>query len=120
VDLRKEKYLMGIDYLSCKNCGKDFPDVIDYVSCDCGEEWCSEKCAEADGFKDEWCSKHDLAIEEVERDIECGEFCWQCEFYSVQSCKYCREEDFDNDTLLEFALNELGLTREELVSRYKK
>lgn len=27
---------MGIDYYSCERCGEGFPDVIDYVYCECG------------------------------------------------------------------------------------
>lgn len=46
---------MGIDYLSCKYCGDAFPDVIDYISCSCGESWCSEECAEEDGFERKHC-----------------------------------------------------------------
>ena len=31
---------MSIDQYSCERCGIIFPDVIDYVYCDCGNTWC--------------------------------------------------------------------------------
>lgn len=85
---------MGIDYLSCNYCGDGFPDVIDYVSCDCGNSWCSEECAKKDGYK---------------YNKRTGD----------TSCKYCRKEDFTDDELLKYALKLLGKTRKELINEYK-
>ena len=42
---------MGIDFYSCERCGRGFPDVIDYVCCDCGNIWCCEECAKEDGYE---------------------------------------------------------------------
>jgi len=36
------------------------------------------------------------------------------------SCKYCREEDFENEILLDYALQKLGLSRKGLIEQYKK
>ena len=36
-----------------------------------------------------------------------------------RSCKYCREEDFETETLFKFALEELKISKEELIQKYK-
>ena len=94
---------MGIDYYSCKRCGRVFPDVIDYVYCECGNEWCCDKCAEEDGYK------YGIEIDEDGDEV-----------FSLEgsSCKYCRMEDFNDDELFEFALHILHMTRDDLVSIY--
>ena len=84
---------MGVDWYSCKYCGETFPDCGDFVSCECGEHWCDYDCAEADGF---------------ERDEN-----------DNTSCNYCREEDFEDSTLLELALKLLNKNRQELIKDYK-
>lgn len=84
---------MGIDYFSCNYCSDSFPDVIDYVSCDCGNHWCSEECAKKDKFR-----------RKVNGD---------------SSCKFCRGEDFSDGELLKYSLKLLGKTRKELITQYK-
>jgi hypothetical protein len=106
---------MGVDFYACDYCGDTFPDCGEYVSCECGEHWCSDECAEADGFKEESCSKGFDNANECDLDLSC----WQCEFQIERSCKYCREEDFADSVLLEFSLKELGISREELINKYK-
>jgi hypothetical protein len=105
---------MGIDYYSCHYCDESFPDVIDYVWCECGIKWCCDECAEADGYKDESCSKG-FDVD----DNECEQSCWSCENHIDSNCKYCRQEDFDDSILLNFALKKLVLTREQLIEQYK-
>lgn len=105
---------MGIDYYSCKYCGDSFPDVIDYVICDCGEHWCSDECAEADGYKRENCK---LGYDTYNN--ECEDSCYFCKNRIEPSCKYCRREDFDDKILLDYALQKLGLSREGLIKQYK-
>jgi hypothetical protein len=97
-----EESEMGIDYYSCKRCGEGFPDCGDYVSCgeNCSNHWCSYECAKEDGF--------------VQGENEDGD-----RDYYKDSCKYCREENFEDSALLEFALITLELTRDELVEMYK-
>ena len=47
---------MGVDWHACSRCGDTFCDVGYFVSCEgCGKNWCSDKCAELDGFKDDCC-----------------------------------------------------------------
>lgn len=94
---------MGIDYYSCKRCGESFPDVIDYVSCSCGEHWCSIECADLDGFEYGWITDED------------GD---EVEDYDSSSCKYCRKEDVEDYALLSTALKLLGLTRDDLVKKH--
>ena len=108
---------MGIDYLVCanKNCGEGFPDVRDYVSCECGKSWCSDECAEEDGFFNERC-KLGYDIDDNTCDISC----WECKSLIESSCKYCRGEDFDDKELLEFLLWTSNIDREELINEYKR
>ena len=81
---------MGVDFYSCSRCGETFPDCGDYVRCDCWMKWCSDECAEKDGF----------VPDDEELSIEC-------------SCKFCREEE-----LLKHCLQRLGISREEAVVDY--
>lgn len=89
---------MSVDYEVCDSCGETFCDCGDYVSCECGRQWCCDECAINDGFTHtEW------------------------EDYNEESsCTYCRKEDFDDDVLLEFALKLLTKTRKELITEYKE
>jgi hypothetical protein len=95
---------MSIDYFSCDRCGESFPDVIDFVSCDCGINWCSSECAEGDGYREEpdgYLPEGDT----YERDT---------------SCKYCRHEDFSDSELLSFSLTKLNMNRKGLIDKFKE
>lgn len=113
---------MSVDYLVCKNCGDTFPDYGHFVFCEnCGTHWCSDECAEDDGHVEEHCSKHpDLDngdLMELYREDHCDfEDCTECEYYNPESCKYCRGEDYDDEMLLNKALELLKISREELVN----
>lgn len=108
---------MGVDWLSCNNCGETFPDCGDFVSCECGERWCCDECAEEDGYRKASCK---LGYDEYDNECE-EDYCSDsCEHYISQSCKYCREEDFEDYELLEFALKNLGISRDRLIELYKK
>jgi hypothetical protein len=96
---------VSVDYLVCQHCGETFIECGPCVWCDCGEHWCSEECAELDGYR---CYERQVD-DEHDEDVE-----------EVCSCNFCREEDFDDETLLKFALEKLKTTREELVEEYKK
>ena len=74
--------------LVCDHCGKVFFDYHGSNWCDCGAKWCSETCAELDGYEKE-------------------------NFGS--SCNYCRGEDFEDSELLEFVVSTLGVSREYLL-----
>jgi hypothetical protein len=122
---------MSVDWYSCKKCGRTFPDCGHYVHCECGEHWCSDECAEADGYEREYCKLGCDIFEqylEDDSDNKCigtkdedGEInCYGCPNYVEESCKYCRSEDYDDETLLDKALNLLGMSREELINRINK
>ena len=93
---------MGIDYLSCDHCGDGFPDCVDYVYCSCDKHWCSYDCALEDGFE-ELDEDEYPELDEDER----------------KSCKYCREEDFDDSVLLNFLMDKFGWNRETVIDMYK-
>lgn len=95
---------MGVDFITCERCGHNFPDCGDFVRCndECGIDWCSYECAEEDGY-----------IQNYEED-ENG---WEID---MSTCKYCREEDFDDSELLVYALKLLDCSRDGLVAKYKK
>ncbi|MEH6848089.1 hypothetical protein CON15_19665 [Bacillus cereus] len=89
---------MGVDFYPCENCGETFPDCGYYVSCECGMHWCSDGCAEEHGH-------------ESREDEETG--------YEESSCMYCREEDFDDNSLLYHALDLLNMDRQQIIGSYK-
>lgn len=117
---------MGVDYYTCKNCGENFPDCGDYVSCEsCFAHWCSNECAKEDGHIKEHCRKYpelddrDLMEEYRENHCDC-EDCCDCEYYEPESCKYCRHEDYEDDILLDKALGLLNMSRDDLVDKINK
>ncbi|AGY48360.1 hypothetical protein Slash_71 [Bacillus phage Slash] len=89
---------MGVDYLTCTNCEDNFPDCGPHESCECGRRWCTDSCAESDGFKE--------GFDE--------------EGYEVTSCNYCRGEDVEDYQLLQAAMKHLGVDRQGLIEIYKK
>ena len=114
---------MGVDWIACNRCGETFPDCGDFVVCEnCCTEWCSWECAEEDGYKPEHCNKYPELEnrDEMEdyREENCQhDNCCNCEYYEPDSCKYCRHEDYDDETLLEKALELLNMSREDLVKK---
>lgn len=116
---------MSVEFYVCKNCGSTFPDCGEYVSCEqCFTHWCSNECAEEDGYIKEHCAAHkdldDGDLMDMYREKHCDyDDCCDCDNYIPDSCKYCREEDFEDDVLLEYALELLGINREELIEKYK-
>lgn len=87
---------MGVDFYACDWCGETFPDCGDYVSCDCGRMWCSDECAENEGYREEQAGRCDYK----------------------RSCKFCRKEDVVDEKLLNHCLQRLGISREEAVANY--
>lgn len=82
---------MGVSFHTCNCCGRTFGDAGDHVECyGCGTFWCSNDCAESDGYDSE-----------------------------DDSCEYCREENYADDILLRFALDKLSLNRDQLIKEYK-
>ena len=112
---------MGVDYYSCKNCGETFPDCGDFTYCSCGKRWCDDNCAKEDDYCQEECILGYEVDDGCPQDEdECDkDNCKDCEHYIHRGCKYCREEDFDDNTLLEYSLQLLNKTRYELIQDYK-
>ena len=107
---------MSVDFFDCKVCEESVCECGEFVGCSCGRKWCSEECAEVDDYEKHHCKKG-LDTE----DNDCEEDCWNCDSYEEEeTCKYCREEDFEDWKLLIVALEKLGITREKLIEGYKK
>ncbi len=88
---------MGVDFLTCDNCQRNFPDCGYYVHCNyekCGKTWCSDKCAAEDGR-----INSDEAADPYEG--------------SHISCSYCRKQKATDEQLIEFLLEKTKLTREK-------
>ncbi len=86
---------MSVDFLVCTNCGETFPDCGYYISCKCGNCWCSDECASEDGFEDNNEDDEDKDEDEI-------------------SCSFCRNEKFTDKELLAYAVEKLRTTIEEL------
>jgi hypothetical protein len=95
---------MGVDWYSCETCGETFPDCGDYVWCECGRHWCSDDCAESDGFRQE----------------EDGYTPKGSSYEQETSCNYCRGEEFEDAEVLNLALEILGKSRDELAKILKE
>jgi hypothetical protein len=106
---------MSVDWFDCDVCRESICDCEDYVSCDCGRNWCSDECAEVDDYKEQHCK---LGYDTD--DNECEESCYDCDNNVGRSCKYCREEDYEDEILLNYGLQLLGMNRENLIKRYKE
>jgi hypothetical protein len=90
---------MGVDFWICHFCHDTFPDCGDYTRCNtCELHWCSGSCAEAEGY-----------IMSEDED-EYGE--------AMTSCDFCRGESAEDSDLLEYALEKLGMSRDDLESEY--
>lgn len=76
--------------------------------CSCDNEWCSDACAKEDGHT------QDESLERA-KVVETQSQRWARLF---GTCAFCRQEDVEDRELLEFALQELGCKREDLVHAY--
>ena len=106
---------MSVDFFDCVVCGESVCECGDYVGCECGRQWCSDECAEEDGYKANTC-KLGYDVD----DNDCEESCCCCDNELETSCNYCREDDFEDSTLLAFTIKMLQTDREELIKIYKK
>lgn len=115
---------MSIEYLICERCEKTFADCSGYTVCEsCNTHWCSDECAEEDGYVREHCKLHldldDRDLMEEYREGHCNyDDCCDCPHYESASCKYCRKEDYDDSLLLNYCMELLSVTREELIEKY--
>ncbi|NFH01348.1 hypothetical protein FC831_13855 [Clostridium botulinum] len=123
---------MSVDFLVCKNCGETFCDCGEYVSCEsCGEHWCCEECAEEDGYNTEYCDlgcECSWSIDITEQEEACQGIsnkdgylkCRECNHYHEDSCKYCRNEDYDDYEILNKAMELLNCDRQFLINEINK
>ena len=126
---------MGVDWLSCKNCGDTFPDCGEFIRCndDCSSEWCSMECAEEDGFTYAECKlgldvssegyledDYDKCPRAKGKSSDSYIDCDGCENYTPTSCKYCRNEDYDDRQLLNKAIELLNCDRQFLINELNK
>ena len=114
---------MSVDFYPCSRCGEVYCDCGDYVTCSedaggCGRDWCSDECAEKDGYNTEYC-KLDKEVEygycQDECELSDGGCCTKCKNYIGASCNYCRHEDYEDSELLEFALKMLDISKNDLI-----
>jgi hypothetical protein len=122
---------MGVAWNSCSKCGESFPDCGDFEICSedkggCGRVWCSYDCALEDGYIEEHC-KLGKGVDYTSPTEDC-EFangnkyckCEGCSNYVEESCSYCRNEAFEDSELLEYALQGLKMTKQELIECLKE
>lgn len=92
---------MGVAYFPCDYCNESICDCGDYVRCseDCGRRWCDEKCAELDGF-----------TENKDEEDDYGEY--------RKSCFFCRNEEVEDEELLDYMFKKYCTNREEMLEEY--
>lgn len=89
---------MSVDFFPCDACDRSICDCGHYARCndDCGRRWCDDKCAAADGHKND------------DEDYQDG------------SCNYCRNEEANDEDLFKFLLKKHDLKREDVLAEYLK
>jgi hypothetical protein len=99
---------LGIDYYSCGECGKAFPDVGDCSGCqDCGSHLCGS-------CRDQYGVGHSLASAE---SIEALPEEYRDEY---DLCPFCSDEIITTEKLLMFAIEKLGTTLKKLTKEYEE
>lgn len=111
---------MGVDFYSCNKCGEVYADCGYYVTCEedvggCGRSWCSDKCANDDGYVECSCK---LGKDLDDREAYCEDGCEKykdkydscssvdCEHFIEASCNHCRNEDFEYEDVVDYLLKE--------------
>lgn len=94
---------MGIDFYTCENCGRNFPDCTDYFGCfTCGARFCSSECGGSE-------------IDDSEEDDNDED-----NYEKITTCVLCRKEEATDTQLLHFLLEHFNLTREQVMEMYRK
>jgi len=95
---------MGVDFYACSQCRDTFPDCGVFSSCEtCGEMLCPRCMTQLSvGSR--------LMDEPDEDDADEG----------YEQCPFCAKQLASDAALLEFALSEMGITKDELAARYRK
>lgn len=95
---------MGVDWYTCNHCNDTYSDAGHYGSCSkCEDRYCGS-------CYDEFVEKYGLIDEDHEQYSYYGE--------SLPECDYCNGTEVDDSELLDFALEMLGMSENELKARY--
>ena len=128
---------MGVDYYSCDRCSDTYCDGVHYVTCNeeaggCERSWCGNECADKDGYRECSCKlgkdidENGYADENCDCQSEGGDYCDDCENFIRASCNYCRNEDFEDEDIIDYILKEYANNRsineikEEMRLEYNK
>ena len=89
---------MGVDFMNCNSCEEIMSDCGDYAYCDkCGKYLC------------------DVCMYKFKVDDEM----FDLENAGERKCPFCSKVVVTTEQLLDYALEELSLTRAELTTKYK-
>lgn len=124
---------MSVDFYPCSRCEETYRDCGCYVRCDesaggCGRAWCSDFCAEQDGYVRCHCKlEKDINSHEGYCEDGCDKYndeydscsSVNCEHYIEASCSYCRGEMFEDEELLDYALKLLNMSKEQLIDNIR-
>lgn len=103
---------MSVDFFPCNICSESICDCGSYFHCtDCGSNLCDD-CSEK--YK---CGSFADTEEFPVEDDEGNEIDYSDDF---RNCPYCQLKLIHSETLLEFALTQLGTSRESLEDKYRK
>lgn len=114
---------MSVEFYPCSRCNEVYCDCGDYTTCNesdggCGRDWCSDDCAEEDGYIEGYCKIDNENCDKYGENDEC--LYSECEHYVRASCNYCRGESVTDEKLLYFALKLLNMNKEELTIKFKE
>jgi|SRR6185369_15402067 len=95
---------MGVDFYTCANCERTFPDCGPYFSCWCGEHFCSKTCG-----------GRQVVEEESDEDVPDDEYREE-----VTSCILCRKESVTDRDMVRFLLKKLSLTYDQAIQMFRE
>ena len=88
----------------------------------CGETWCSNECAEERGLVESHCMLEIDMDDDNEKKIRINcpnlDNCEECVHYVEESCDHCNGVFITDAILLDYVLERLNKTREELTKEY--
>jgi hypothetical protein len=91
---------MGVDFYTCANCSRNFPDCGNYYFCEeCSNQFCSNKCADPQPLDEE--EGEDENNDENDDDYDNTRY----------SCCICRKEEANDYILLEALLRHFKISR---------
>ncbi len=101
---------MGVDFYTCDHCAATFPDCGPYARCEsCNQKLCP-RCMR------EFAVDNPMADVANDPDYQPESDDDDCEY---DQCPFCANLVVSDDSLLEFALEQLCVSKEVLIERYK-